>query len=191
MRFSAHATPRQRLVLRGIGFQELPHNSACDGIMWHYPERPNWQSSGLLIRGFGVRVPGGAPGGLHVSVGAIFTFGSDIPDVTAAVAVFVAFGVLWMTFCARVFSWHAAVVDVRCPDAAGDGVVLGAGGRLAARAAPRCHVQRPSGARGRRTRAMPADAGLRTSVRLQPDNGAAGWRVPAAKRVISAGRPGR
>ena len=64
-------------------------------------------------------------------------------------------------------------------------------GRYSRRAALCCHVHRPSGARGRRARAMPADAGLRTSVRLQPNNGAAGWRVPAAKRVISAGRPGR
>src|SRR5216684_5797282 len=32
----------------------------------------------LLIRGFGVRVPGGAPGGLHISPGSMFTFGSDI-----------------------------------------------------------------------------------------------------------------
>jgi hypothetical protein len=35
------------------------------------------------------------------------------------------------------------------------------------------------------------DAGLRTSVRPQPGNGAAGWRVPAAERVISAGRSRR
>src|SRR6266851_2817517 len=29
----------------------------------------------LLICGFGVRVPGGAPGGLHISPGSMFTFG--------------------------------------------------------------------------------------------------------------------
>src|SRR5262249_46597785 len=40
--------------------------------------RPGLPSGPLLIRGFGVRVPGGAPGGLHVSVRPIFTFASDI-----------------------------------------------------------------------------------------------------------------
>src|SRR5216683_4076345 len=35
----------------------------------------------LLICGFGVRVPGGAPGGLHVSVGPSFTFESDSPAI--------------------------------------------------------------------------------------------------------------
>ena len=55
------------------------------------------------------------------------------------------------------------------------GVLAAARERYSRRAAPCCHVQRPSGARGRRARAMPAEAGLRTSVRLQSDNGAAGW----------------
>jgi len=49
----------------------------------------------LLIRGFGVRVPGGAPGGIHVSVGPIFTFASDI------------LAWLWLRACRvyRVFLW--------------------------------------------------------------------------------------
>jgi hypothetical protein len=46
-------TPRQRPVLRGIGFQELPHNSAPHDMTRHYPAWQNWQSSGLLIRGCG------------------------------------------------------------------------------------------------------------------------------------------
>jgi 4'-phosphopantetheinyl transferase N-terminal domain len=39
----------------------------------------SWISAtALLIRGFGVQVPGGAPGGLHILVGPVFTFGSGV-----------------------------------------------------------------------------------------------------------------
>src|SRR6266704_3318778 len=50
------------------------HASAQNDTRWRSKIE---QSSGLLIRGFGVRVPGGAPGGIHTSPASMFTFGSD------------------------------------------------------------------------------------------------------------------
>ena len=66
-------------------------------------ERSLRPSGPLLIRGFGVRVPGGAPGGVHVSAVSMFTFGSDIPVRIVArrslLSVACVLRVLLVTFC--------------------------------------------------------------------------------------------
>jgi hypothetical protein len=77
------STPRPRLVSRdrrGVTPRVLPHQHHYLGpyLSADIPDAPRarmlrlsrasssiWQSNGLLIRRFWVRVPGGAPGGLH------------------------------------------------------------------------------------------------------------------------------
>ena len=54
-------TARQRPVPRGTGARGLPYSPAGNSIMRHQEVFSNTLSSGLLIRGFGVQVPGGAP----------------------------------------------------------------------------------------------------------------------------------
>jgi len=56
-----HGTARQRPVPGGRGSRGLPHNPAGSSIIRHQEAFSNTLSSGLLIRGFGVQVPGGAP----------------------------------------------------------------------------------------------------------------------------------
>src|SRR6266496_5890256 len=71
-------TNRQHRALAGIRSRWEGDEPAACGILHHRQAESNTCCSGLLIRGFGVRVPGGAPGGFHVSPGSMFTFGSDI-----------------------------------------------------------------------------------------------------------------
>ena len=54
-------TARQRPVPDGTGPRGLPYDPAASSIVRHQEVFSNTLSSGLLIRGFGVRVPGGAP----------------------------------------------------------------------------------------------------------------------------------
>jgi hypothetical protein len=56
-----HGTARQRPVPGGSGSRGLPHSPAGSSIIRHQEAFSNSCCSGLLIRGFGVRVPGGAP----------------------------------------------------------------------------------------------------------------------------------
>jgi len=75
-------TRRQRLVSAARRGFRPPDKSAAPGTFRHRPTPGQdgilEQSSGLLIRWFGVRPPGAPPGGLHVSCGPSFTFWSDI-----------------------------------------------------------------------------------------------------------------
>ena len=77
--------------------------------------------------------PGAPPGGLHVSVRPIFTFGSDIQVcglATAAAAISCAFRIRLMTFCVRDgFSGRAAAVCARCPGAVGGARGIAVAGR--------------------------------------------------------------
>jgi alanyl-tRNA synthetase len=92
------------LIIEGVN-QRLAAWKASDATVWAESRTKRHRqalsgssrtrNSALLICGFGVQVPGGAPEGLHVSVEALFTFGSwmifasgsDIPGVRAVLAV--------------------------------------------------------------------------------------------------------
>jgi len=73
--------PGCRGTTRGTGTSRTPVQCVLSGhslaasVQVGRPERP---VGPLLIRGFGVRVPGGAPGGIHTSPACMLTFGSDI-----------------------------------------------------------------------------------------------------------------
>ena len=77
-------TGRQDAVLTSLRLAGLRYSSACHSIPVTQVFKKVPLNSGLLIRGFGVQVPGGAPGGLHVSAGWLFTFGPCRTAVTAA-----------------------------------------------------------------------------------------------------------
>src|SRR5260370_15663248 len=49
------------LIVLGITLQQNTPIRGSNGIVRYYPAVDEWKTSGLLIRGFGVRVPGGAP----------------------------------------------------------------------------------------------------------------------------------
>src|SRR5207247_2240765 len=72
-------TPRHDPVRTGTTVVCRPTQNSTS---WHYPIEIN-QKNRIEQRTLNPRVrgssPGGAPGGLHVSVGLIFTFESDIP----------------------------------------------------------------------------------------------------------------
>src|ERR1700691_1956659 len=98
----------------------------------------------LLSSGSRVRILPGAQGGLHVSVGLIFTFGSVILAGCGLVPVSCAGGVLVAALCVSgAGCGHAAAVVLLCWVALVAGAVFSGGGARRARA-----VGRGAGGRG-------------------------------------------